>query len=174
MMAQKSGRVMLVGAIGVVVLVLVLLFAGGTGARTPQPLEYNHKVHIENLGLDCVDCHVGVQTSAHASLPPLEVCQNCHLGEPLTESPAEAILINEYVTPAVEIPWARVYTMPDHVYFSHRRHVTGGEIDCRECHGDVGQMVEPVGAPWVDHTMEFCMDCHSERKVMNDCLSCHR
>jgi hypothetical protein len=25
----------------------------------------------------------------------------------------------------------------------------------------------------VDHTMSFCINCHKERKVSNDCQTCH-
>jgi hypothetical protein len=25
----------------------------------------------------------------------------------------------------------------------------------------------------VDHTMGFCVACHKERQVSNDCLTCH-
>ena len=138
-----------------------------------QPIVYNHQVHIENAGLHCNDCHVHVETMASATLPKLVICRGCHDTEPVSESPEELVLL-KYVADGKEIPWVKVYNVPDHVYFSHRRHVVGGELDCSACHGAINEMTKPVTSEYLPATMENCMACHRNNKVSNDCLSCHR
>ncbi len=164
----------LIGAVGLVLVVVVVITALRSESGVVQPIAYNHQVHVEGVGLACVDCHTRVETSARATLPTIEICQNCHAGEPVSESPEEARLIETYLSPNVPIEWQRVYRVPDHVYFSHRRHVVGGEIECVECHGNIAEMTSPISVPAVRPTMETCTGCHRERKVTNDCLSCHR
>jgi hypothetical protein len=171
------GRILPAAIIGATGIILVVLFSFVVLPSKPgktQPLAYNHKAHIEQAGLTCLDCHAGVESAARATIPPLEVCRNCHSSEPISESPEEQRLIDLYTSTDTEIGWERVYSVPDHVFFSHRRHVVGGELECRECHGNVAEMANPVSLPVIEPTMENCMNCHRQNKVTNDCLSCHR
>src|SRR3990172_3448010 len=48
-----------------------------------QPIAYNHRVHIENAGLKCQECHLYVETMASATLPSIEICRTCHETAPL-------------------------------------------------------------------------------------------
>ena len=162
-------------AAGILLAVIVGYFAYTTENGPVQPLGYNHKIHIENAGLTCADCHTPVQSSSSSAttIPSLEVCTPCHSEQPISESPEEKKLL-EFVAQKTEIPWKRVYSVPDHVYFSHRRHVTKAGLECKVCHGDVQEFTKPITAPFVPVTMENCMRCHRENNVTNDCLSCHR
>ncbi len=72
-----------------------------------------------------------------------------------------------------EIPWKRLYRVPPDVYFSHRRHVVLGEIECQTCHGDIGKSSMPPSRP-LKISMKKCLKCHERRNVNNDCISCHR
>lgn len=137
-----------------------------------QPLAFDHKLHIEEAGVECADCHVHVLRGARATIPNIELCGECH-SEAMTESPAEAQLVT-WVEEDHQIPWQKVYRVPDHVYFSHRRHVSLGEIDCETCHGAMRERTEPVERPFQTPTMTMCMACHEQREVSNDCLLCHR
>jgi len=159
----------------VVVLGAVILFYLGskTNSDITQPIAYSHKAHIETAGLNCTDCHSTVQTSQAATLPSLEVCSTCHSEQPISQSPEELKLL-EFVKRAETIPWQRVYRVPDHVYFSHRRHVAKGELECAACHGNVGDFTLPASSQFLPLTMENCMKCHRENNVTNDCLACHR
>jgi len=110
------------------------------GYSPVQPVAYSHKLHAGNLGMDCRYCHIGVEQSAHAGIPPAEVCMNCQSyesGQP--------------------IPWVRIHRLPDYVHFNHQAHVNAG-VSCVSCHGRVDQMVEvrqvePLSMAW-------CLDCH--------------
>ncbi len=159
----------------VVVLAAVILFYLGskTNSDIIQPIAYSHKAHVETADLNCTDCHSTVQTAQAATLPSLEVCSTCHSEQPISQSPEELKLL-EFVKRAQAIPWQRVYRVPDHVYFSHRRHVAKGELECAACHGNVGEFTNPVSTQFLQLTMENCMKCHRENNVTNDCLACHR
>jgi hypothetical protein len=154
--------------------VLLGLFAGSTiiFGKLLQPVEFNHSIHVKEVELDCSDCHRYVMTGRKATLPTKDVCVDCHsaaLGESAEETKLMALLESDQV-----LNWQRVYVLPKHVYFSHFRHVTLGQISCQECHGDMKELVSPPTKPAVDIIdMDYCMDCHESRQVSNDCLACH-
>lgn len=137
-----------------------------------QPIQFNHNLHTQELEMDCTECHRYVEEAEFAGRPKLEYCADCH-EESLTENPEEGKLI-EYVGTGREIPWQRLYHVPDHVYFSHRRHVTVTQIDCERCHGDIPLTSSPPEEPLVHLSMDFCMDCHEQEGVSLDCNTCHR
>lgn len=137
-----------------------------------QPIAFNHRLHLEDLAMDCTDCHLYAESGVRATIPNLEVCSDCH-EEAVTESPEEARLV-EHIASGERIPWQKVYRVPPHVYFSHRRHTAIAGIDCESCHGVMREQVQPVTRPAVRITMDRCMDCHYETGASNDCLLCHR
>ncbi|HVS66557.1 MAG TPA: cytochrome c3 family protein [Thermoanaerobaculia bacterium] len=137
-----------------------------------QPLAFNHRLHVEEVGAECTDCHLHARTGVRATIPNLEVCAECH-EEALTDSEVEARLV-AYIQEAEPIPWQKVYWVPDHVYFSHRRHTAIAEIECETCHGPMREREQPVTRAEADMTMEACMACHQHAGASNDCLLCHR
>lgn len=151
---------------------LMFLFGCKAPKLVNQPVEYNHSIHINDVGLECVECHVGVENRARATLPAVGICEDCH-SEMNGETKAEAFVVAA-VENSEEIIWNRIYELPDHVYFSHRRHIALGKIECTQCHGDIQAFETPPLIPFVALTMDFCIDCHDEHKVNNDCLACHR
>ena len=137
-----------------------------------QPIAFNHRLHVEELGSDCTDCHLYAQSGVRATIPNIELCGDCH-EEAQTESAEEARLV-EYIQAAEPVPWQKIYSVPDHVYFSHRRHTMLGEIACETCHGEMRNLETPMTRPAVAVDMDFCMDCHYATDTSNDCLLCHR
>ena len=99
-------------------------------------------------------------------------CAACHQ-EPNGTSAAEGMVV-EAVRAGRDIPWARLYELPRHVYFTHRRHVTVARIACERCHGDMGAQARPPPLPLVALTMDGCIGCHRERHASRDCDVCHR
>lgn len=152
-------------------LLVIVAFVLSMGKDISQPINYNHKKHIEEAGLSCIDCHQYVEEASVAGLPNKEVCMGCH-EEALTENPEEAKLI-EIANSDNQLIWERVYKMPPDVYFSHRRHVGFAKIECEKCHGKMEEMTAPPKKPTVNLSMENCMDCHEKTKADNDCLACH-
>jgi len=137
-----------------------------------QPIQYNHKKHIVDAGLNCFDCHTRVLTHEKASIPNILVCKGCH-EQPMTESKEEKKLV-EYIQKNQFIPWVQVHRVRDHAYFSHRRHVSIGKVACLTCHGDVAGMTLPFSKPYLPIKMAFCIDCHAKNHVNTDCATCHR
>src|SRR5688572_15288196 len=43
-----------------------------------QPVQFSHKHHVDDVGLDCRYCHTTVERSAFAGIPPTKTCMNCH------------------------------------------------------------------------------------------------
>lgn len=136
-----------------------------------QPIEYSHQKHIKQ-GLECSFCHQTVDSGAVAGRPSEEVCAGCHQAA-LTKSPEEQKLLG-YLSKGQKIPWQRLYEVPDHVYFSHARHVKAGQEKCQTCHGPMAEAAKPPSKPLVNLTMDFCIKCHEAKKVTNDCNACHR
>ena len=135
-----------------------------------QPIPYTHKVHVQGAGMKCQECHEGVAQGPVAHFPSVRACMTCH-DEVAVDSPAIKKL-TEYYNKNQEPPWQRVYGWPEesHVRFNHAPHIRA-EVQCATCHGDVAQMT--VARRVVDHTMGFCVNCHTEKKASNDCLTCH-
>ncbi|KAF0094103.1 MAG: cytochrome c family protein [Puniceicoccaceae bacterium 5H] len=125
------------------------------GYMPKQPVLYSHKIHVDQLGLDCRYCHSYVDQSGHANIPDSQTCMNCH-SQVRKDSPALAP-IRESFESGKPVEWVRVHKLPDYVYFNHSVHVNRG-ISCVECHGQINEMTEV----WHDKplSMKFCLDCH--------------
>lgn len=125
------------------------------GYQPEQPVPYSHKFHVAELGMDCRYCHVGVETSPVAGVPPTQTCMNCHtMVKPTSDS--LKVVIESWET-GKPIQWVKVHKSPDYVYFDHSAHVNVG-VSCVSCHGRVDRMstvvqMEPLSMSW-------CLDCH--------------
>ena len=130
------------------------------GQRPDQPVPFSHKHHVEGLGLQCQYCHVSVEKSSYAGIPPTKTCMNCHsqiwtnaqLLEPVRQSWATG----------ASIQWIKVHDLPDFVYFNHEIHVNKG-IGCASCHGRVDEM--PLMYEQNSLQMEWCLNCHRNPAV---------
>lgn len=120
-----------------------------------QPIPFSHKHHVGDVGLDCRYCHIGVETSASASLPSTQICLNCH-SQLFADAPLLAPLKESERTGA-PIAWKQVHRLPDFVYFDHSIHITKG-VACIECHGRVDQM--PLMRRVSSLRMDWCVQCH--------------
>ena len=149
------------------------------GYAPTQPINYSHKFHAGELGLDCQYCHTGVTWGKKAGVPSLNVCMNCHsavgYGNPEIEKLQK--MWAEKKSPA----WVRVHNLPDHAKFSHAPHIKALKKDndpsikaCKHCHGDVTKM--EVVAQVKDLNMGFCVNCHRDNEAKGakiNCSTCH-
>jgi hypothetical protein len=148
------------------------LIAGSSGKSITQPIAFNHKKHVVENELECSACHGLFQTSAHAGRPTTDTCILCH-ETALTKS-AEEEKVRQYAERGEQIPWRRLFKLPPHVYFSHQTHVVSGQVECKSCHGSIGDSTSPPSQPEIKLTMDRCIDCHKSRRVSTDCLACHK
>ncbi len=125
------------------------------GYAPDQVIEYSHKLHAGELGIDCRYCHNTVEYSAKASIPPTQTCMNCHT-QIHKDSPKLEALRQSYEK-GTPVTWTRVHDLPGYAYFNHSAHVNRG-VSCVSCHGrvdrmDVVQQMQPLSMGW-------CLDCH--------------
>lgn len=151
---------------------LLAVLALACSSEVKQPIAYDHRLHVGKLELGCDVCHETSTSGEVAGLPPLSTCATCH-GEANGSSPEEKKVV-EAVRAGREIAWARLYRLPRHVYFTHRRHVAVARIACERCHGEMRAQARPPPAALVALGMNDCVECHRERSASRDCATCHR
>lgn len=130
-----------------------------TGAfdEREQPVQFSHKHHTGDDGIDCRYCHTSVEVSSSAGLPPTKTCMNCH-SQLWNDSPyLEPVRASWRDNKPIE--WTRVHDLPDYVYFNHSIHVNKG-VGCSSCHGRVDEM--PLVYQAASLQMEWCLACHRQ------------
>jgi hypothetical protein len=120
-----------------------------------QPVQFSHKHHVGDDGIDCRYCHTSVETSAFAGIPPTKTCMNCH--SVLFSNAGYLEPVRESYRTDKSIEWVKIHRLADFVYFNHSIHVNKG-VGCTTCHGQVDQM--PLIFQANTLLMEWCLDCH--------------
>ncbi len=131
--------------------------ARGVGEPAEQPIQFDHRHHVGDDGIDCLYCHVDATRSPYAGVPSTELCMGCH-SQILTQSPLLAP-IRASAAQGTPIRWRRVDEIGDFAFFDHSAHVTRN-VGCETCHGRVDRMAVVYRA--VPFTMGFCLDCHRD------------
>ena len=170
----------LVGLLGAL-LVGWFLFPQVLFSKTEQPIHFNHKVHMEDVGMACEDCHFYREDGSFQGFPTTESCAECHADVTGGDTPGEKAIdkfVTEYVETGKQVPWLTYQYQPDNVYFSHIAH---NGFDCTTCHPDVG--MSESAPPYYENrltgyskdTMKMwqCERCHAELEVSNGCYVCH-
>ncbi len=133
-----------------------------------QPVPFSHKLHTAQ-GMKCLDCHPIREPGFQAGFPRESACMGCHVSVK-KESPH----IQKLATAAKSrspIAWARVYSVPEYVWFSHTTHHKEAGLECQTCHGPVQD--RNVLAKEKPTNMFSCMKCHAQKAAPNGCDSCH-
>ncbi|PYU11475.1 MAG: cytochrome C [Acidobacteria bacterium] len=125
-----------------------------------QPVQFSHKHHVADDGIDCRYCHTSVETSAFAGIPPTKTCMNCH-SQIFRDSPYLEPVRESFRT-GKPVEWTRVHQLADFVYFDHSIHVNKG-VGCATCHGRVDEM--PLVRQVASLQMEWCLKCHREPEL---------
>lgn len=127
----------------------------GRYVEKQQPVQFSHKHHVGDDGIDCRYCHQTVETTATAGMPSTQTCMNCHsqlfADQPYLEPVRASFRDNK------PIEWERVHDLPEYTYFNHSIHIAKG-VGCSTCHGPVDNMP----AVYQENTlqMEWCIACH--------------
>src|ERR1043165_2888708 len=154
-----------VSAVGVVVLLGGIFWFMDSWSRSGyntqafvsrvQPVQFSHKHHAGDDGIDCRYCHQTVETTATAGMPSTQTCMNCHsqlfADQPYLEPVRASFRDNK------PIEWERVHDLPEFTYFNHSIHIAKG-VGCSTCHGQIDNMP----AVFQENTlqMEWCIACH--------------
>lgn len=154
--------------LGAIILLLGLsaMTAGTDEVVSDEPgITFSHRLHVEDAGMACEDCHseVTASTKATDALRPghtncescheaqlNEDCSTCHINDPL-----------EYVVPV----------RPDRgLVFSHVLHAEKGAA-CLTCHAGIEKLEASVRIDMP--AMATCNTCHNDVEASNTCESCH-
>ena len=190
-----------------IVFIIVLKFAFDTmmgigvveGYQPDQPIEFSHKIHAGDNGIDCNYCHSSARSSKTAGVPSVNVCMNCHTNIKGNTDDAKAEIgkiwksfgldindeeqifdwdkIDTYEQNPIE--WIRVHNLPDLTYFNHSQHVTVGGLECQQCHGDMEEKtVGQVATMEELNSQKFNVAGEIKFKhptlTMGWCIDCHR
>lgn len=168
--AQNWGPISMVLLCVAAVVGFLFLFyrTPGTEIGVAQPIPFSHRVHVGVKSIQCEFCHPYVAQSLEPGLPPVEKCLYCH--KHIIAKHPEILKEHHYYDTRTPTPWKKANVLAEHVVFNHQRHIRK-EVACRECHGEVENMDRIRGKYFY---MQFCIECHRERKANLDCwLSCH-
>lgn len=127
----------------------------GRYLERPQPVQFSHRHHVGDDGIDCRYCHTSVESGASAGIPPTETCMNCH-NQLFADSPYLE-LVRESYRDNKPIKWERVHDLPGFAYFNHSIHIAKG-VGCSTCHGQIDNMPSVYQENTLQ--MEWCLSCH--------------
>ena len=125
------------------------------GIFRAQPVPFSHQRHVGGNGIDCRYCHTSVEHSNFAGIPATETCMGCH-SQLLVDAPVLAP-VHESWKSGEPLKWARIYDLPDFVYFDHSIHIAKG-VGCTTCHGEIADM--PITYKAETLHMAWCLRCH--------------
>ncbi|HEX9564344.1 MAG TPA: cytochrome c3 family protein [Gemmatimonadaceae bacterium] len=184
-MSGRRSWVLVSGFLAITIAALGLSAYSGAsssqGFAPPQPVDFPHPRHVQQLGMNCLYCHYAANKSPDPGLPAVGTCMGCHNIIPPTRSEiegfaprnaaaiAQLLLFAPQGTPAEwqPIPWVRIHKLPEYVHFPHMRHVNAG-VTCQTCHGPVQEMQRVY--QYASLNMGWCVNCHVKGYKLADGL----
>ena len=172
------------------------------GYAPKQPIEYSHRLHAGELGIDCGYCHTAAHRGRRAGIPAAAVCMNCHKSVTATfaaiRAEDEAAKKEQRKAKAIVSPEiAKLYDAlgldanrqpdpsrsPTPIAWQrvHRlpdyvtfdhRSHVAAGVSCQRCHGPVETMERVRQHATLE--MGWCVNCHREQKATLDCGACHQ
>jgi len=140
----------------------------GPAKLITQPIAFSHRQHAQ-AGMKCESCHQILAANGKMQIPGVADCRACHQSI-RADSPAIRKLAQIQRDDDL-ISWIRVYTLPDFVFFDHRKHISAASVACAVCHASVKD--RDVLLQEKDISMVACVDCHKLRKAPLNCDLCH-
>ncbi len=126
-------------------------------------LKFSHKLHIEDVGAACTDCHTAADSSTSPTqnlLPNMESCYQCH------DEDSECTLCHKDPDNAIDYPRITTYIAK----FPHATHIQSS-IECTTCHENVAAS-ENILDQHLPH-MQKCTSCHTDKEKIDYCYTCH-
>ena len=165
-------------------------------AEKPQPFQFSHKVHMEQVSEGCKSCHSFREDGSFTGIPSADRCKECHSDSPQGNTPQEKTFVEEYLNKGKPVDWQRYSKQPACVFFSHAAHAENAGLECAKCHGDHGKTeslrtyqynrltgysrdiwgwnILGMGDPPKRMKMDNCADCHRQNGVRDACFVCHK
>lgn len=150
-------------------------------------IRFNHRLHVQKLGLGCTSCHAAAETSRRSSdrlLPAPTQCDSCHgtrhavLGAVTGDSnrhDAQCGFCHLGYDPERPGQVARLVLEAPALKFDHAAHARRN-IGCAQCHGQV-QNLELATRDQLPR-MQGCLRCHGKQgsaqgDASGACSTCH-
>lgn len=135
---------------------------------------FSHRIHVEDEGLDCGDCHVAWEDSDDPGMPVPAQCALCHEELDAEKPPTRQVAA---LFEGKRFRAARAGALGDEIVFSHMSHATRAE-SCTTCHAGVAGnegLTEEL-RPQLATSMNACLACHARERgpELTDCAACHR
>ncbi|MEN3044546.1 MAG: hypothetical protein ABDH37_04950 [Candidatus Hydrothermales bacterium] len=123
--------------------------------------EFSHKKHLERY-IDCITCHEKASQSELQSddlLPGHKECSSCHN--------VDESCSNCHIREPKKIRRITLYISK----FSHKKH---SSINCLLCHKKIKEEEFFLSMGLASYPkMEFCIECHKDKKIKSTCETCH-
>jgi hypothetical protein len=157
---------------------LALLYLGGCMlvdalVQTERPFAFSHRLHAEDQGLECADCHARWDDAEDPGMPRAAQCALCHVKLD-AEKPPERRVATLFDGEGYRA--ARAGHQSDEIVFSHLSHATRG-LDCAACHAEVAQDEGTLAKRGSElrMSMDGCLACHDAGTgpKQADCAACH-
>jgi hypothetical protein len=137
--------------------IFALLIAAGLNAESV--INFSHRLHIEDVEMECASCHAGVAESISGKDDLYsfdhESCGECH-----TDAIEEDCEMCHNNLDEMQLP--RITDlMPD---FSHKLHLSS-KASCESCHSGISEK-ESDDPATVDAMPKSCIDCHTAMEAI--------
>ncbi len=133
-----------------------------------KPFAFSHKLHVDDQGLGCADCHTKWDKSDDPGMPSAKQCALCH-ADIDAQKPPEKQISQLFDGDKFK---AKLYSdLPAENVFTHQKHA-GRDSECLVCHAAVAK--SDAVEPSMRLGMDDCQKCHTERKGPTDCAACHQ
>ena len=160
------------------------------GYAPKQPIDYSHRLHAGELGIDCMFCHSAADKSRHAGIPSSDVCMKCHkvvtssfevLQEEMNKADEEkrkprqivsdelrklydTLALDETLQPREDAAPKAIPWVRVHNLPDHvhfdHRAHVAAGVTCQKCHGPVESMQRVE--QFESLSMGWCVNCHRE------------
>lgn len=164
--------------VGVALAAVGLVFLGGCMLvdaliQEERPFAFSHRLHVEEEGLDCGDCHASWENSDEPGMPLPGQCALCHADLDAEKPPGQQVA---GLFEGERVRAARAGRQSEEILFSHQRHATRS-LECVACHEAVASddgLLARRGSE-LRLGMEDCLACHasSQGPAEADCAACH-
>jgi hypothetical protein len=170
-LSERRGRIAALAVLAGVVLTGCMLF--DALVQEERAYSFPHRVHVEEEGLECGDCHAGWEDSEEPRLPLRAQCALCHQDLDEEKPPERRV---ETLFDDDRFRAAHAGALSDEILFSHQAHAER-DPSCLGCHATVAESdVGPaqLGASLAT-SMDACVACHEESSgpKLAECSACH-
>ncbi len=120
-----------------------------------QPVDFDHRHHSQDDGIDCVYCHTSVFRAGTAGIPSTDKCMGCHSQVWSQSVMLEPVLKGLFLgdaDPVEQSPRSARFRL------FQPCHSREQGVGCSTCHGRVNEMAQVYQVAPL--TMGWCLDCH--------------